>query len=194
MRFKFTQVRKLSAFTSHNILWVFVSFWLTILGMRSILFWLVSHGIFPWIIIRGYHIHHFVSGFIVIILSFFLIGRQLRSRYIPVLLFGGGMGLVVDEFIFWTLGDFNYWSLLNLAAVGIGAVIILLWYSQRKKKERELTLSVIRSVWVTSWPLILATAIGFVLLVELFSFENAVLEQAKNTIKDHQITQNLFRR
>ncbi|MEK7103383.1 MAG: hypothetical protein AAB870_03485 [Patescibacteria group bacterium] len=183
MLFRFSQVRKLSDFTSHHILLVFVSFWLTVLVVRGAIFWLVSHGIFPWIIIGGYHIHHFVTGFLVILISLFLITKQLRSRYIPVLLFGCGIGLIVDEFIFWTIGNFDYWSFLNVLAVSIGGAIICIWYSHKKKKERELTLSVIRSVWVTSWPLILATIVGFILLVELFSFENEMLERAKVKLK-----------
>ncbi len=183
MLFRFSQVRKLSEFTSHHILLVFVSFWLTVLGVRGGIFWLVAHGIFPWIIIKGYHVHHFVSGFLVIIISLFLISRQRRSRYIPLLLFGCGIGLIIDEFIFWAIGDFNYWSLLNLLAVSAGGVIILMWYSQKKKKEREIALSIIRSVWVTSWPLIVATIVGFIFLLELYSFENAMLERAKGKLK-----------
>lgn len=184
MLFRFSQVRTLSEFTSHHILLVFISFWLTVLVIRGAILWLVSHGIFPWIIIAGYHIHHFVSGFLVILISLFLIGKQWRSRYIPVLLFGCGIGLIVDEFIFWTIGNFDYWSFLNVLAAGVGGIIIAVWHSHKKKKERELTLSVIRSVWVTSWPLIIATIVAFILLVELFSFENVMLERAKGKLKN----------
>ncbi len=194
-RFIKKQFQFLTTFTSQHILVVFASFWLTVLGVRGGIFWLVDHGIFPWIFIGDYHIHHFVSGFLVIVISAVLITKTSWFRYVPLFLFGCGMGLVVDETIFWLRGDFGYfayWSIFNLLAVGVGASIIVLWYSHKKKQERDLTLSVIRRVWATSWPLIVMTSIGFILLVEIFSFENTTLWQIKEQIKDHDITRTLL--
>ena len=111
--------------TPGNLLLVCLSFWLTALAVRSIIFWSVYHGRLPAVFIEGYHIHHFVTGGLLLILALVMFSERIFSSYIPLALIGCALGLMFDEFLFWTRGHFNYWSLANLiATVSIGTLMM----------------------------------------------------------------------
>ncbi|HVY68030.1 MAG TPA: hypothetical protein VHA30_04020 [Patescibacteria group bacterium] len=103
--------------TPGAILIVCLVFWFTVFATRGVIFWAVVHGDIPAIFVRGYHIHHFITGFLLALVAGALLSRKIFVKYIPLALLGCGLGLAFDEFIFWTLGSFNYWSLINLVAV-----------------------------------------------------------------------------
>ena len=104
---------------------MFFAFWITVLSVRGVIFWLVYHGFVPAVFIRGYHIHHFVMGFLLLIAAVILLSKRIFSNYIPLTLIGSALALIFDEFLYWTRGHFTYWSLVNLAAtVTIGVIIM----------------------------------------------------------------------
>ena len=79
------------------------AFWSTVLLTRILEVWLVALGIIPGIFIRGRHVHHFVVGFALVLVS--LLMRKKQTSWV---LLGVGLGLVTDEFLFWTMLEFDY--------------------------------------------------------------------------------------
>lgn len=123
---KFLSLVEKYELTPENILLVFFSFWLTVIAVRGSIFWLVYHSYIPAIFVRGYHIHHFVFGFVLFCAALILFSKEIFSDYIPLTLFGSSLALIFDEFLYWTRGHFNYWSIINLVAtVSIGACLLL---------------------------------------------------------------------
>lgn len=119
--------------TPGNILLVCLSFWLTVILVRVVIFWSVINGTIPALFLKGYHIHHFVTGFVLLIIAAILFSRKKFSKYTPLALFGCSVGLIADEFLFWTSGHFDYWSLVNLAAIlAIGTAMAVTYiYAKR---------------------------------------------------------------
>ncbi len=119
---------------------IFLSFWLTILGIRSWLFdaWR-DHGQYPAIMIHGVHIHHFAIGFILILLAGALYLRsRLKRELLTLFLFGAGLGLIFDEFSFWTRLQFNYWGLENFLATALtGLVLFVLALIPERQKTMD---------------------------------------------------------
>ncbi len=115
------------------LLLICVSFWFTVVALRGIIFWSVLNGAIPEFFIEGYHIHHFISGFLLLIIAIILMRKPITSRYIPLVLLGSSLGFIFDEFLFWTRGHFDYWSRINLlAVVAIGtAMMIAYLYAKR---------------------------------------------------------------
>jgi len=106
-----------------------VAFWSTVLLTRILEVWLVTLGIIPGIYIGGRHIHHFAIGFALVLVS--PVVRNIKKETSWVLL-GVGLGLVTDEFLFWTMLEFDYWSLKNLlATVATGTLLAVLYQRNR---------------------------------------------------------------
>ncbi len=119
--------------TPGNILLVSLTMWLTAIAVRGVIFWSVYHGVIPAVFVRGYHIHHFIMGFFMLIIAAVMLSKRIFSKYIPLTLAGSALGLVFDEFLYWTRGHFNYWSMVNLmGTVSIGFLMIAFYlYAKR---------------------------------------------------------------
>jgi glycosyltransferase involved in cell wall biosynthesis len=103
----------------------YASFWATIFFVRIVEFIALFYNRYPAIIIHSTHIHHFISGFMLIIIS---VGLSFFSEIhdaFTATTFGIGLGLVADEFLYWTLGRFNYWSYANCAGTLLIALALL---------------------------------------------------------------------
>jgi hypothetical protein len=121
--------------TPGNVLLICLSFWLTVMLTRLIIFWSVIHGIIPAVFVGGYHIHHFITGFILLAAALLLLSREILSKYIPLVLFGFSLGLIIDEFLFWTSGHFNYWSLINFVAIVVIGTAMAVTYIYAKRED-----------------------------------------------------------
>jgi len=97
---------------------IFISFWSIIIIVRSIIFENLRENKTTHIIIKGVHIHHFIIGFLLLLISIIIYRfTNGRKRFIPLLFFGIGLGLVFDEFLFWSKLQFDYWALKNFLAI-----------------------------------------------------------------------------
>jgi hypothetical protein len=120
--------------SSSQWLLTLVAFWSTVLLTRILEVWLVALGIIPGIFIRGRHVHHFVVGFALILLSPLMRKRKTQTSWLLL----GGLGLVTDEFLFWAMFEFDYWSLRNLLAViATGTVLAVVYQRQRTGEWTE---------------------------------------------------------
>jgi glycosyltransferase involved in cell wall biosynthesis len=109
-----------------------VAFWSTVLLTRILGVWLPALGIIPGIFIRGRHVHHFVVGFALVLVAPLM--RRCKRQTSWALL-GVGLGLVTDEFLFWTMLEFDYWSLRNLLAVIATGTILAVVYQHHRTAE-----------------------------------------------------------
>ena len=109
-----------------------VAFWSTVLLTRILLVWLVALGIIPGIFIGGLHVHHFAIGFALVLVS--LVVRNIKKKTSWVLL-GVGLGLATDEFLFWTMLRFDYWSLKNLLATVATGTLLAVLYQRHRTRE-----------------------------------------------------------
>lgn len=100
-----------------NPLAILYYFCLTVLTVRLSIFWALIYNHTPAVYVQSIHIHHFVFGFIFLILSIATFKLHRCPRWLFELLLGISLGLVFDEFIYWTTLDFNYWDLGNFFAV-----------------------------------------------------------------------------
>jgi len=103
----------------------YASFWATIFFVRIVEFIALLYNRFPAITIDRTHIHHFATGFLLIIISMALAFFSEINDAFPAMIFGIGLGLVADEFLYWTLGRFNYWSYANCAGTLLIALGLL---------------------------------------------------------------------
>lgn len=108
---------------SLNPLAVFYYFALTVVIVRGSIFISLLFDSPPAIFINGWHIHHFVFGFILFVLTLDATKHKEIPRFILEMGYGISLGLMFDEFTYWALGRFDYWSHLNLvAAAGIAVI------------------------------------------------------------------------
>jgi len=120
-----SQFRK--RFLSLNPLAIFYYFCLTVLIVRATIFISINLDHVPAIYVHGWHMHHFVIGFLCLVLVLDEYGRKRMPRWMAEILLGLALGLTFDEFAYWTLGRFDYWSMNNFFAaisLGIGAGIL----------------------------------------------------------------------
>jgi glycosyltransferase involved in cell wall biosynthesis len=123
---------------------IFTSSWLIIIIIRSFIFENLRENKATQIIIKGILIHHFFIGFAFLLISaiiyFFIKGRK---RFVPLLIFGLGLGLIFDEFIFWAKFQFDYWSVNNFFAIVIlfGIFALLLFLPEKKQELNSATIS-----------------------------------------------------
>jgi glycosyltransferase involved in cell wall biosynthesis len=118
--------------SSLRLLMMLSAFWSTVLLVRILEVWLAAVGIIPGITIRGRHVHHFVIGFALIVLSSLLRKDMKEARS---LLMGAGLGLMTDEFLFWTMLEFDYWSLKNLLAIVATGTVLVVLYQRKRSVE-----------------------------------------------------------
>ncbi|MCL5771476.1 MAG: glycosyltransferase family 2 protein [Actinobacteria bacterium] len=120
---------------------IFISFWTIIIIVRSLIFENLRENKATQIIIKGIHIHHFFIGFVFILISaaiyYFTHGRK---RFIPLLFFGIGLGLVFDEFFYWSKLQFDYWAIKNFFAIItlFGIFQLLLFIFNKKQKQAHI--------------------------------------------------------
>jgi glycosyltransferase involved in cell wall biosynthesis len=103
----------------------YASFWATIFFVRIVEFIALLYNRYPAVTIDRTHIHHFATGFLLIIISMALAFFSEINDAFPAIIFGIGLGLVADEFLYWTLGRFNYWSYANCAGTLLIALGLL---------------------------------------------------------------------
>jgi hypothetical protein len=124
----FHQIKK--RILSLNPLVVFYYFALTVIVVRSTILLALLFDRIPGIHIRGLHFHHFGFGFIFLAWAIWESDINRYPRVILEVLYGISLGLIFDEFVYWTFREFNYWSAINLWAViilgSITAVLSLL--------------------------------------------------------------------
>jgi len=115
------------------------SFWLTVVISRLIALDVEKgKGFFTYLYIRGYHIHHFYYGILILIISNWLaLIRYKRlyrrvSRAIAGFLFGAGLGFVTDEFGLLLTMEFgikgNYWASQSYWAIGAASLVLLICF------------------------------------------------------------------
>lgn len=114
-------------FSTLNPLAIFYYFCLTVLIVRASILISINLDHIPAIYVHSLHIHHFVFGFLCLILVLDEYGRKKMPRWMAECLLGIAMGLIFDEFAFWSMARFDYWSMNNFFAaitIGIGAGIL----------------------------------------------------------------------
>jgi len=120
-----------------SILWAFIAFDLAIVISRLIVLD-VERGkaLFGYLYIKGYHIHHFYYGILLLIISNWLTLVKYKKLYkdffkrVTSIMFGGGLGLVSDEFGLLLTMEFgikgNYWAPQSYYAVAIGNILFII--------------------------------------------------------------------
>jgi hypothetical protein len=103
----------------------YVSFWTTIFCVRIVELISLAYDRFPAIIIDQTHIHHFITGFILLFMVLLLETFLEVNSAVKAIIFGLGLALISDEFLYWTLGRFNYWSYANCVGTILISIILL---------------------------------------------------------------------
>ncbi|HEX5429480.1 MAG TPA: hypothetical protein VFX17_00145 [Patescibacteria group bacterium] len=110
-----------------NPLAIFYYFCATIVVVRGVIFLSLFWNHTPAIFVRGWHIHHFIFGFLFLLLALDETGKAKFPRFLLEIFYGIGFGLIFDEFAYWTFGRFDYWSIHNfyaMVALSIAAGIL----------------------------------------------------------------------
>ena len=119
-----------------TFLWAFIAFGISV-GISRAIVLDVEKGkaIFGYLYIKGYHIHHFYWGILLLISSSWLAlvrYKRLHRRIfkgIASIIFGGGLGLITDEFGLLLTMEFgikgNYWAPQSYYAIGVTSAIFL---------------------------------------------------------------------
>ncbi|TKJ45192.1 hypothetical protein CEE35_05100 [Candidatus Aerophobetes bacterium Ae_b3b] len=119
-----------------SLLWAFIAFATSVLVSRAVVLDVEKgKAIFGYLYIKGYHIHHFYFGILFLILSNWLALIRYKRLYrrvfkrITSVIFGGGLGLVVDEFGLLLTMEFglkgNYWAPQSYYAIGVTTFLFL---------------------------------------------------------------------
>lgn len=120
-----------------TFLYAFIAFVISVAVSRLIALDIEKgRAIFSYLYIKGYHIHHFYYGILLLIVSNWMSlirHRKLHRRLfkgINSIMFGGGLGLVVDEFGLLLTMEFglkgNYWAPQSYyAIVTVTSVFVL---------------------------------------------------------------------
>lgn len=128
--------RYVSGNGKETLLWAFIAFASSI-GISRLIVLDTEKGraIFGYLYIKGYHIHHFYYGILLLILSNWMALIKYKRLYkrvfkgVASIMFGGGLGLVVDEFGLLLTMEFgirgNYWAPQSYYAIGAVASIFL---------------------------------------------------------------------
>jgi len=119
-----------------TLLWAFVAFASSV-GISRLIALDAEKGkaIFGYLYIKGYHIHHFYWGILLLILSNWMALIKYKRLYKRVfkgmasIMFGGGLGLIVDEFGLLLTMEFgikgNYWASQSYYAIGVVSSLFL---------------------------------------------------------------------
>lgn len=120
-----------------NAFFILIAYWATFFVVRGTIQESLAHlGKMPAIYFYNIHVHHFFTGFMILLfaLAYYYFREDVGRLWFLIL--GVSLGLIFDEFTFWTELNFNYWSIGNYIAVGAaGLVLILLWLSSRIEKK-----------------------------------------------------------
>jgi len=119
-----------------TFLWAFVAFGISVGVSRAIVLDVEKgKAIFGYLYIKGYHIHHFYWGILLLISSSWLALIRYKRMHrrvfkgIASIMFGGGLGLVTDEFGLLLTMEFgikgNYWAPQSYYAIGVTSAIFL---------------------------------------------------------------------
>jgi len=119
-----------------SLLWAFIAFATSVLVSRAVVLDVEKgKAIFGYFYIKGYHIHHFYYGILLLILSNWLALIRYKRLYrrvfkgIASVMFGGGLGLVADEFGLLLTMEFglkgNYWAPQSYYAIGVTTCLFL---------------------------------------------------------------------
>jgi hypothetical protein len=158
-----------NSFSAANYLAVFYYFMATILIVRSSILLARSQGHVLAIYVFGIHIHHFVFGFLFFaVILFALANFDLPLGFFELFL-GLSLALIFDEFLFWSFGRFDYWSMVNYTAV-IGLAALLSGFINRYRSR--------------SWKNLSAGIIFAFALFFIFSFNNPHAAQARNLTRE----------
>ena len=106
---------------------IFLYFWLTILLIRSFVFFFK----------KEFFINYFLIGFLFILIScliYFL--PKGKSMFFPLFFCGLGLALFFDQFTFWFKKDFNYWAIENFLAIAFSFFIFLILFVFLKEKTK----------------------------------------------------------
>jgi len=118
--------------------WAFIAFTVSV-GVSRLIVLDVEKGkaIFGYLYIKGYHIHHFYYGILLLILSNWMSlirYKRLHRRIfkgVASIMFGGGLGLVADEFGLLLTMEFglkgNYWASQSYYAIAMAISIFTLF-------------------------------------------------------------------
>jgi len=105
-----------------SILLATICFWVTVLFMRGIIFLFVRWGVAPVILIHGYHIHHFITGFLFLLIAVPPAPKKIFPSHIPLILIGSGLTAVVTKLL---LGYFKYHNYITCS----------IWYNHLDNKN-----------------------------------------------------------
>ncbi|MEA1964725.1 MAG: hypothetical protein U9O41_06325 [Candidatus Aerophobetes bacterium] len=116
--------------------WTFIAFGVSIIVSRLIVLDVEKgEAIFSYLYIKGYHIHHFYYGILLLIISNWLALIRYKRLYrrifkaLASIMFGGGLGLVTDEFGLLLTMEFgikgSYWAPQSYYAIGTVSSILL---------------------------------------------------------------------
>ena len=103
-------------FLGINPLAVLYWFFATVLVVRGGIFFAGYFHKIPAIYVDGLHMHHFATGYLILLLAVAGAAKKHFPNWLLEGLFGVALGLIFDEFIFWTLWRFDYWSMANFFA------------------------------------------------------------------------------
>lgn len=121
-----------------TFLYAFIAFAISV-GVSRLIALDIEKGkaIFGYLYIKGYHIHHFYYGILLLILSNWMSLIRYRKLYrrlfkgITSIMFGGGLGLLVDEFGLLLTMEFglkgNYWAPQSYYAIVVTTSIFVLF-------------------------------------------------------------------
>ncbi len=128
-----------------------IAFLVTVFLSRLVGFLVIDAHALPltlFVDIHGYRLHHFVYGDLIIaILGFVTFFLEVKlPKGIGALLYGIGLGLVMDEFVLW-LGSMTYLSVKSfwvfnttnsVAVISIAAIMmILIWRRSKTQKSND---------------------------------------------------------
>lgn len=131
-----------SSLRREQLLLTLLAYCLCIAAFRGVIAYeLATHGQGPQIIIGGVHVHHFVFG--VALLMITLLVYRLTSGGKPRLrsfMTGVGLAMVLDETSLWLpIGPDGYWAIQNLFIVVIvGFILFWRMYLERRHASAEL--------------------------------------------------------
>ncbi len=166
------------ALSAKHVLAFSFGFWATAIIVRLVIFWAFLQDRAPAIYIHNHHVHHFIFGLLLLLLSGALYYYSTLHSKIILLLAGIGSGLMFDEFLYWTRGIFNYWSIYNFLALALAATICLMLYIYAKRQALCQNLSLPGENFRASW-LIIILFIYISFLYSLFSMQHTLVAQAK---------------
>jgi len=116
---------------------VLLLFWSTVIAIRLLVAErLEDQGRQLGLVINGVHIHHFVIGFVLILVALLLYFLSKKRKGLMVLVpLSVGIALIFDEFVYWSHREFDYWAIENFLAIIITGVLLFLIYHLPEKRS-----------------------------------------------------------